>query len=230
MTDKTPAPLRVLFIGNSQVNCVCNIPKIVEDLSRSAPAGARGVVTDQVVIGGASFEILWNDSRPTAKIRAGGWDWVVANELLYSYGATTPKFQEYARKFVAETRTVGARLMLFATGETESARLDVGPMYRDSLALARECGGRVAGGGMGWLKAWEKRPALDFHHTDRAHANAAGYYLNACVIYAALTDTTPVGLDPFVLSGDEAAFLQGIAWAQSQDDRRGEKIAEGPPP
>jgi hypothetical protein len=174
-------------------------------------------------VGGASLETLWNHEMARKKLEAGGWDWVVCNELIYSYGATTAKFQEYARKFDQATKKAHARLMFFATGEIESARLKPDAMYRDSLAMARECGGRVAGGGMAWLKAWEQQPALDFHHTDRAHPNARGYYLNACVIYAALTDCTPVGLDSFTLPKEEAAFLQDMAWQQYQEDRRNEK-------
>jgi hypothetical protein len=85
--------------------------------------------------------------------------------------------------------------------------------------MAREVGCRLAGGGMAWLRAWAKDPKLDLHHADRAHPNVKGYYLNACVIYAALTDTSPVGLAPFSLSKEDARFLQEIAWEQAREDR-----------
>jgi len=75
---------------------------------------------------------------------------------------------------------------------------------------------------MAWHKAWEERPNLDFHHTDRAHPNALGYYLNASVIFAALTDASPVGLDPFTVSEEDARFLQKKAWEQYGDDRKQE--------
>ena len=93
-------------------------------------------------------------------------------------------------------------------------------MYQDALKMARECRGRVAGAGMAWARAWEERPTFDFHHTDRAHPNAQGYYLNACVIFAALTDASPVGLDPSTLRPEDAQFLQSVAWAQAHEDRR----------
>ena len=219
---ESSVPLRVLFMGNSQIHWCCDVPQIVGGLSRSAPARVRRVESVQIVIGGADLERLWTDGRPRTTIAAGGWDWVVCNELIYSYGGNTAKFQEYARLFHQECRKSGARMVFFATGEIESAKLSPGAMYQDCLAMARECGGRVAGGGMAWLKAWDERPALDLHHADRAHPNEMGYYLNACVIYAALTDSTPVGLDPFVLAPADAAFAQGIAWRQYEEDRRNE--------
>ena len=93
---------------------------------------------------------------------------------------------------------------------------------------------RVAGAGMSWRKAWALDPRLDFWYTDRAHPSALGYYVNACVIYAALTDYNPGGLTPYcdniekrVITKDEAAILQKAAWQQYLDDRNSEKAAGG---
>jgi len=216
-------PIRVLFIGNSQINCVCDVPEIVEDLSHSASPEAPRIVSDEVVVGGANIERLWNDALAQKKIEAGGWDWIVCHEIVYSYGGNTARFQEFARKFDAAARKVGAKMLFYATAEVERAKAKQEAMYTDALAMARECKCRVAGGGMAWLKAWAKQPNFDFYHTDRAHPSANGYYLNACVIFAALTDTYPVGLDPFRLSKEDAEFLQKTAWEQYLDDRAKEK-------
>lgn len=221
-TCMPPSPLRVLFVGNSQTRWSHDVPAMVQELSRSAPATTPRVEADAVVAGGASLERLWNEPSAHAKLAAGGWDWLVCHEIIYSYGGNGARLREYGRRFAAEARQVGAKTLFFATGETEAAKLKVRPMYADALALARECGGRVAGGGMAWLRAWERQPDLDLHHTDRAHPNARGYYLNACVICAALTDRSPVGLDAFTLPVEDARFLQGIAWEQAQADRRAE--------
>jgi len=229
---KDPKRLRVLFLGNSQINCVCDIPEIVEDLSHSAPTGVPRIEADEVAIGGATLALLWNDGLARKKIAAGGWDWVVCHEIVYSYGGNTAKYQEYARKFAELAKKAGAKMLFYATGEVEAARAKAPNMYTDALAMARECQGCVAGGGMAWQKAWEKQPKFDFHYTDRAHPNGKGYYLNACVIFAALTDATPVGLEIYsngmpepqhAVSKEEGEFLQTIAWEQYQEDRRNEK-------
>ena len=161
----------------------------------------------------------WNDGMARKKIALGGWDWVVINEIVYSLGGNTAKFQEFARKFAGETSKVNAKLLIFSTGEIESARPKTELMYRDAVAMAKESKCRVAGAGMAWLKAWAQTPALDLHFTDRAHPNFSGYYLNACVIYAALTDLSPVGRDACGLAPKDAAFFQRLAWEQYHDDR-----------
>ena len=228
-------PLRVLFIGNSQVNSICDLAAIVEGLSRSASnAKMPEILTEEIAIGGARLEDHWKDGRALSRIAAGGWDWVVIHEIIYSYGGTTQTFQEYARKFDAASKQAGARMIFYATGETERAKTAVETMYTDAVAMARECRGRVAGGGVAWLRAWTKRPDFDFHAADRAHPNSRGFFLNACVIYAALTDTSPVGLDVAALNNSrrspeaellsqaEANFLEEIAWEQYHADRAGE--------
>jgi hypothetical protein len=221
--DHGPKPIRVLFIGNSQINCVCDIPEIVEDLSHSAPLKTPRIETNEVVVGGANIESLWNNAMVKKTIGVGGWDWIVCHEIVYSYGGNTARFQEYARKFDAEAKKIGAKMLFYATGEVETAKARQQLMYADALATARQSKGRVGGGGMAWLKAWAKRPNVDFYHTDRAHPNANGYYLNARVIFSALADTSPVGLDPFKLSKEDAEFLQKTAWEQYLEDRANEK-------
>lgn len=57
-----------------------------------------------------------------------------------------------------------------------------------------------------------------------------GYYINACVIFAALTDCSPVGMvvysagvDKTPITKDEALLLQKAAWDQYQEDRKNEE-------
>jgi len=41
--------------------------------------------------------------------------------------------------------------------------------------------------------------------------------------FAALTDCSPIRLDPFSLTQQDAKFFQTIAWEQYHEDRRREK-------
>lgn len=41
-------------------------------------------------------------------------------------------------------------------------------MHKANLEMAHELKCRIAGGGMAWLRTWEKDPKLDLHYTDRA--------------------------------------------------------------
>ncbi|MBA3707239.1 MAG: hypothetical protein H0W83_00290 [Planctomycetes bacterium] len=214
--------MRILLLGNSQIVSFGNVPDLITKLSRSAAPQCL-LEAEVVAIGGASIEQLWTDGRPIAAIRGGGWDWVLCHELVYSYGGNGDRLREFGRRFHREAQSVGARMLFYASGDVEGQRGTHEPMYRDAAELARECGGRVAGGGSAWLRAWREQPDLDFHCPDRAHAGHRGYYLNACVIFAALTNRSPIGLDPCTVSAPEASFLQRIAWDQYHEDRRSER-------
>ncbi len=154
---------------------------------------------------------------------------MVVHEIVYSYGGAAT-LAEYMPKFAAAAKQAGAKTLLVATGETEQAKAGAGAMYADAAAMAKKVSGRVAGCGMSWTKAWAKDRKLDFWYTDRAHPSAKGYYINACVIFAALTDCRPIGmavyaqgLDKTPITNDEALLLQKAAWDQYQEDRKNEK-------
>jgi len=218
-----PHPMRVLFVGNSQVNCVSDIAEIVEDLSHSAPASIPRIQADEVVIGGAGLEQLWNDGLARRKIEIGRYDVVVLQEMIGVAEGRKDSFVKHARLFGEAVQQAKSRTLFFVTAQVEGKKAAHEVMYKANQEMARELGCRLAGGGMAWLRAWAKDPKLDLHHTDRAHPNVKGYYLNACVIYAAMTDASSVGLDPFSLSKEDARFLQEIAWEQAREDRVQEK-------
>jgi hypothetical protein len=222
--------LRVLFVGNSQVNCVRDIPDMIEQISRSnSDKKAPIIVSDEVIVGGTGLEGYWNEGLGRKRIAGGGWDYVVLNDIAYSFGLTShDKFMEFAGKFATEAKKVGAKTLIFATGDIDKKREQHQIMYQDGLDFARANHGRVAGAGMAWLKAWEKDPTLDFHYTDRAHPNALGCYFNALTLYSALSDSNPThpGVSTCeAATPEQAALLQKIAWDQYQEDRKNEKNA-----
>src|SRR5262245_62027095 len=75
-----PKPLRVLFVGNSQVY-FNDLPRIVEALAESAAADRPRVRADRAVAGGASLESHWNrgtgQGTARAMIAEGKWDYVI---------------------------------------------------------------------------------------------------------------------------------------------------------
>jgi hypothetical protein len=222
-TEGEPPPMRILFVGNSQINCVSDIAEIVEDLSHSAPAVVPRIQADEVVMGGAGLEQLWNDGQARRKIEIGRYDVVVLQEMIGIAEDKKDSFVKHARLFAEAARQAKSKVLFFVTGHVQAKRAAHEVMYKANQEMARELRCRLAGGGMAWLRAWAKDPKLDLHHTDRAHPNVKGYYLNACVLFAALTGASPVGLDPFSLSKEDARFLQEIAWGQAREDRGQEK-------
>ncbi len=220
--------LRVLFVGNSQVNCVRDIPDMLEEISRSSSdPRVPLLLTDEVVIGGVGLEGLWKQGIAHARIAAGRWDYVVLNEIVYSFGMTNAaKFADYAGRFDAEIHKTGAKMVFFVTADVDKQREQHAQMYADALAYAQTAHATVAGCGMAWLKAWEKEPTLDFHFTDRAHPNPLGYYFNALVLYATLTGSNPATQHLATCDAatpEQAAMLQALSWQQYGEDRVNEK-------
>ena len=94
-----------------------------------------------------------------------------------------------------------------------------------------ELGAKVAPVGVAMANALTERPDLAMLGPDAEHESAAGIYLAAAVIYATVFDRTPEGL-PYhhMLSEDDAAFLQRVAWDTVKAWRQGVPALRGRSP
>jgi len=69
--------------------------------------------------------------------------------------------------------------------------------------------------GLAWEAALKDKPDLRLYEPDKHHPIRLAIYLNACVLYAALTGHSPEGLGNGgvdELTPDMQAFLQRVAW------------------
>ncbi len=87
--------------------------------------------------------------------------------------------------------------------------------------IARELDAILAPVGLAWQQVQRLIPGLDLYHPDGRHANPIGSYLTACVLYAALFNTSPEGLPGAILiegkvrldlDQDTARYMQKIAF------------------
>jgi len=236
-TDATPPlgcdgpagrTLDVLFVGNSQID-FWNMARLVSSLSQSAPASCPRIVGTKHTQGGANLRDLWDRTDLEAEIATGGYEVVVITESIDLADMRPPfpaLFQDYARRIVAATRAAGAVPVFYATGYVERReRFGFREMADPQITLGAELGVDVATGGLAWLRAWERMPALDLYHSDRAHPGFVGSYLSALVIYATILDASPVGLTNMPrtdctdgpctpISAELAAELQAVAWEE----------------
>jgi len=215
--------LRVLYIGNSQLGFLGHsLPGIIDDitlLNRSLPR----IDSERVIEGGVGLKELWERGRARQQIASNKWDCVVIHESVFQ--ENEQQMLEYGKLFADLIAQRGARMIVLATPDVEGKKDDHRVMYEQSLKLAAGYPrARVAGAGMAWLKVWEERPKLDLYRDgDRAHPGTPGYYLDALVLFATLTDKKPEGLYRYILPEDEAKYLQQVAWRQYQEDRAKEK-------
>ncbi|MBI2933866.1 MAG: hypothetical protein HYY16_19655 [Planctomycetes bacterium] len=232
-----PESLRVLFIGNSYTASNEGVHNVVRELGGSATP-PRTIETAAVLIGGASLATHWSDGTARARIREGGWDFVVLQCLWWAdAGQTELTIYQYARLFDAEIKQAGAQTVFYETwvwgGGSRPTDTDWPYDLHDQVvqayhAIAAELEAVVAHVGEAWWRSFEQRPALDLYDADNSHPSPAGTYLAACTFYAALTGENPMGL-AYVSMGvttEDAALLQQVAWETTS----GVTLPPPPPP
>ena len=117
----TPAPMRVLFVGNS-LTYTNNLPRLVRAVAASQ-SGGPAIETATYAIPGADLDELWDDGHAAAALREGKWDVVVLQERggLFSCIAGSTRDPECRRSESAHRRftelatEAGARVMLLMT-------------------------------------------------------------------------------------------------------------------
>lgn len=229
----TPTPLRVLFIGNSQVY-YNDLPKILEKLSELASADRPRIKTDRSVSGGATLERHWNEGdgkdTPRGKIAAGKWDFVVIQE--FGGYAQPEKTVEYSRLFHELIQQYRAQTVLMCHAHL-AANYPQGfdELHSQHLALAKDLKVPLAAGGRAWQMYLGRAPTeeqkLDLYNPDKGHPGPRGSYLYACTLYATITGKSPVGLRTKVfgshgapdvdISESEAERFAEAAWKACQE-------------
>ena len=110
--DAPPAPLKVLFIGNSYTS-VNDLPAMVAALADAA--GGRKIEVDRHLVGGCTLERHVRDRKAIDKIRAKKWDVVVLQEQSLRPVIDRKSMHEYARLLDAEIKQQGAKTVFYLT-------------------------------------------------------------------------------------------------------------------
>ena len=92
--ETPPAPLKVLFIGNSYTS-VNNLPAMVEGLANAA--GGRKIEVNRHLVGGCTLEKHVKDQKAIDKIRSDKWDIVVLQEQSLRPVVSQQSMHQYAR-------------------------------------------------------------------------------------------------------------------------------------
>jgi hypothetical protein len=272
--------LRVLFVGNSYTY-YHDVPALVEAISRSVegPRIRGGAFT----AGGRTLRDHLADARLPGALRsgpegaagtaggagvgpgrgAGGWDRVVLQEQsLLGTEVVDPRtgrlgepvgFVSAAEVLARMVREAGGEPVLYMTWARERFPGQVADLAAAYHRVGRRIGAPVAPVGIAWARARRERPELDLFQPDGSHPSAAGSYLAACVLYAALAGRSPAGAPARIRGGswdgptawakalhllrlprtvtlvslepEVAGYLQRLAWEVARAERTG---PEGP--
>jgi hypothetical protein len=188
-----PAPLRLLFIGNS-LTAANNLPALVAAIGK---ANGRDVTHARVVAPDTSLEDHWNqgDAR-RALTRGGGWDLVVLQQGPSALPESRALLVSYARRFAEEIRAAGARPALYMVWPSRARRGDFPGVSQSYSAAARAAEGVLFPVGDAWREAWRLDAGLPLYDADGFHPSLLGSRLAALVIYQVATGQSPAVL-PF---------------------------------
>ncbi|KAB2675097.1 MAG: SGNH/GDSL hydrolase family protein [Verrucomicrobia bacterium] len=210
------APARLLFVGNSFTYYNGGLENHVRQLAASTRP-PRALETDRGTKGGATLKILQGQEWLHEKIRNGRYDLVILQEDIPELTEhDVAPFFEQVRLFDGEIRKSGGKTALFMAWPYERLNwVTLERIDQAHRAIGKELALPVAPVGIAFRHALRARPGLAMLGPDREHETIHGSYLAANVIYAVVFGTTPEGATyrPPGVSAEEAAFLQGVAWA-----------------
>ncbi len=209
----------ILFIGNSHTY-LNQMPRMLVALVDAEDRGFR-LKAEQSTGKGVSLEWHWNNPPTRAVITGRRWDYVVLQERSGGPLEALESFQRHARMLDEEIKKQSARTILYMTWANRN-RPETQALLADAYTnIARELDAILAPVGLAWQQVQRLIPGLDLYHPDGRHANPIGSYLTACVLYAALFNTSPEGLPGAILiegkvrldlDQDTARYMQKIAF------------------
>lgn len=212
----TPAPASLLVLGNSFTDVQGGLDTHLTALAAST-ASPRPITVQRIWQGGATLAVLRQLPEVQQALQAGGHDLVVLQDDIPEYGPPSmAPFKEQVRWFDAAIRAKNGRTVLFMAWAYERLAWATMPAIAQAhREIATELGLAVAPVGLAFDASRAQRPALDLLDTDREHQSLAGMYVAACTVYATVFRQSPVGATwfPAGLTPEQAAFLQGVAWA-----------------
>lgn len=216
-------PLRVLMIGNSFTS-FHQMPKTLDGLGR-AKSGAPRLIVETATVGGATLQRHWEEGKAAARIREGGWDFVVLQEQSRRPVDETDLMYRFAVLLDQEVRKMGARTVLYLTWRWQDHTYEQRCLDDAYFGLGLRLGAKVAPVGPAWQRAREADPDMVLYSQDRYHPSPAGSYLAACVLYAALTGEEPSDEPTAGVPAEAARLLRRVAWETLQ---AGDKVWSKP--
>jgi hypothetical protein len=205
---------RILFIGNSHTY-VNDVPGILQALADSA--GGETIAT--LSITNANFALIdhWNDGAARGEIEKGSWRFVVMQQGWTPAGVCRDTLRLAAQLFAERIRSTGstpALTEIWAPASRPGQSLGTIESYR---LAAEDVNGLLFPVAEAWQEFQARHPGNVLYQDD-IHANEAGSYLAALVMYARIFNRTPVGLPRAVQtrSGTTISLSAAIALALQQ--------------
>ncbi len=219
---KNPAPESTLFVGNSFTYYNCGLNNYMRGFTKEEN---RKWAVRMVTIGGGRLsyhpmaEYLAPHPMDNFDKRTPKFDTVTlqgqSSESIDEKGAAN--YREYFSKHVKTIREAGAEPIAIITWARQNKPEQTRPLAEAITKAANEENVLAVPVGLAFAESLKVRPDLIMHANDKLHPSAAGSYLYASVLYAALFHKSPEGFKfrgecEKPLKEEDARFLQGLAW------------------
>jgi hypothetical protein len=205
---QSPAPLRILFIGNSLTESN-DLPATLAALAEAG--GQSRPVTSTVAVGGFSLEDHWNRGEAQRAIASGRWDVVVLQQGPSALMESRRLLISYAQRFDKVIRAAGAKTALYMVWPSTQRQFDFDGVIASYAATASAVDGMLLPAGDAWRTVLRDHKSIALYSEDGLHPTFAGSYLAALVIYERLFQRSSVGLPAMGLAPDAARSLQRAA-------------------
>jgi len=181
---------RMLFIGNSHLY-VTDVPGILQALADSAGGERLAVET----VANPDYAVIdhWLDGIAQREIAKGGWKYVVLQQGWTPAGVCRDTLRLATKLFSDDIKKVGATPALFETWGNQDRPVQFQGSIESYRLAAEDVGGLLFPIAEAWQEVWRTDATVSLY-SDGLHANLAGSYLTALVIYARIFQKTPVGL------------------------------------
>jgi PKD domain len=219
---------RAFFIGNSYT-AANNLPLLIRELTLSA---GDTLTYESSIPGGYTFQSHTTNANTLNFLAMPGWDYVIMQEQSqrpsFSQSQVQQEVYPYATILdsLAHVASPCAKTVFYMTWGRkygDSQNCAVWPpvctyegmqveLRRSYLNMAQQNNAIVAPVGIAWWEAMRRDSTIELYVSDGSHPSLEGSYLAACVFYATMYRTTPVGLSYHAtLSSAKAAFYQDVA-------------------
>jgi len=198
-----PAPLRVLFIGNS-LTYANDLPAIVAAIGQ---AEGHPIACDVVAAPDFSLEDHWQRGEARAAIARGGWTTVVLQQGPSALMESRALLVDYTKRFDREIRKAGASTALYMVWPSRQRRGDFPGTSASYAAAARAVGGQLFPVGDAWREAWRIDGRLALYGPDGFHPSPLGSALAGLVIFQGLTGQPARGLPHSIRATDRETEL-----------------------
>lgn len=193
--------LKVLFIGNSYTYYNSS-PELLKALVRER-FPEKPIEVQLISQGGMTLKRHWKEGRAIEAIKSNDWDYVILQEqsklgmgLIIDndiYFGQTDDFYEYATKFDAEIKNIGAKTAFFMTWSVKQRPEEQKILTYAYSTIAKELNAKLIPIGLVWDKV-RSQTSFDLYDFDGSHPSAYGSYLVATSIFSSLLEESPLGL------------------------------------